>query len=129
MIYQLYTTVDITETKIYHGDNFLPINQQQNFNTVIQTIGLCGNIYYKNPPYNSVYSSFNHTKCWVFEWEMEIPDIFKKGENHVGILYDIFQFVPFIKGLTEEVNFNVPVFVPWANIFFDYQKPYGIITL
>jgi len=126
MIYQLYTTVDITETKVYHGPNQLAINQQQNFNTVIQTIGLCGNIYYDESPSLTDYSKFNYTKCWLFEWNMEIPDIFKRGDSHVAILYDIFQYVPFIANLTEEVPFNVHIFSPWSNIFFDYKKPRGI---
>lgn len=123
MIYQLYTFVDITETKIYHGFNDLKKYQQQNFNTIIQTIGLCGNVYYKNPP---IITTYNNKKAWYFEWEMEIEELFKRDNNHVAILPELFQFVPFIKYLTEEVKFDIPVFIPNENIFFDYTKPYGL---
>ena len=129
MIYQLYTTVDITQTNVYHGNNDLLINQQQNFNTILQTIGLCGNIYYDNPPEILYSNKFYGIKHWMFEWKMEIPDLFKRGNNHTAVLDEIFQFVPFIKHLTEEYICDVPIFIPSVNIIFDYKKPYGIKTL
>jgi len=129
MIYQLYTTIDITETKVYHGNDNLLIYQQQNFNTIIQTIGLCGNIYYDHSPIVLYSDKFYGLKHWMFEWRMEIPDLFKRADNHTAILDDIFQFVPYIKNLTEECSYDVPIFIPSVNIIFDYQKPYGIKSL
>jgi hypothetical protein len=121
MIYQLQTSVDITSTGIYHGSNSLEKNQQQNFNTVIQTIGLCGNIYYSHPPQLIESEYFQNEKCWIFEWTMEIPDLFKVNDNHIALLPKIFQFVPFIPNLTESVEFTKPVFVPDENIIFNYR--------
>jgi len=50
MIYCLYTLVDITATGHYKSRNDLERLQQQNFDTVMQTIGLAGNIYYERAP-------------------------------------------------------------------------------
>lgn len=123
MIYQLYTTVDITETKIYHGDDDIKKHQQQNFDTIIQTIGLCGNLYFNSSPEILYTDKFNGKKCWYFEWTMEIEDLFKKDNNHVAILPEIFKFVPFIPNLTEEAKFDTALFQPNVNIIFDYRKP------
>jgi hypothetical protein len=123
MIYQLYTFVDITETKIYHGTNDIKKYQQQNFDTLVQTIGLCGNVYFDHSP---IISEYTYKKCWYFEWQMEIPDLFKRDDNPVALLPELFQFVPFIPNLTEEIKFDIPIFKPNENIFFDYKKPYGL---
>ena len=123
MIYELYTFVDITETRIYHGFNDLKKYQQQNFNTIVQTIGLCGNVYYENTP---IVTTYDNKKAWYFEWKMEIDDLFKRDNDHIAILPELFQFVPFIQHLTEEVSFEIPVFEHNKNIFFNYKKPYGL---
>lgn len=126
MIYQLYTLVDITETSIFHGDDIISRNQQQNFDTVIQTIGLCGNIYFNHSP--TIISSrlFPKQKCWYFEWSMELEELFKKGNDHVAVLKDIFEYVPFITDLTESYRFDKKYFQNNINIVFDYVKPTGL---
>lgn len=126
MKYQLFTTVDITETGIYRGENDITRNQQQNFDTIIQTIGLCGNVYYDNSP--MVLSSCTKfpNKTWFFEWYMEIDDLFRRDNDHIAVLKDLFQYVPFIPNLTETANFDTPVFKVYGNIIFDYTKPYGL---
>ena len=126
MRYYLYTTVDITETGLYWGSNSIPRNQQQNFDTVLQTIGLCGNLYYDNPPEIIHYNKFTPNKTWYFEWWMEIDDLFKRGSDHIAILADIFEYVPIITNLTETAQFDKPMFSVGKNIVFDYEKPTGL---
>lgn len=126
MIYQLYTTVDITETRLYHGYNELGKHQQQNFDTIIQTLGLCGNVYFEVGPYVIPLGKFNDKRCWYFEWTMEIDDLFKRNDNPIHILPELFKFVPFIPNLTETDKFETPLFKPNENIIFDYKKPYAL---
>jgi hypothetical protein len=125
MKYQLYTTVDITETGLYWGKDELQKHQQQNFDTILQTIGLCGNVYYDDPPLLRPCSKFRD-KTWFFEWRMEIDDLFKKGSDHIAVLKEIFEYVPFIPNLTETAKFKLPIFTLNENIIFDYSKPHGL---
>lgn len=127
MKYELYTLVDITSTGVYHGEGNLKKYQQQNFNTVIQTIGLCGNIYFDSPPRIIPTDKFgkNVKECWYFEWTMEIPDVFLRDENPIALLPEVFKFVPYIPNLTEKSYFPMAIFVPGENILFDYKKPWN----
>jgi hypothetical protein len=52
MHYKLYTLVDITNTRQYQNsaENRQARSQQQNFDTVIQTIGMRANVEYTKPP-------------------------------------------------------------------------------
>lgn len=109
MIYQLSTIVDITETKTYHGSDQLKINQQQNFNTIIQTIGLCGNVYYQESP------KYINNK-WYFEWTMEIEELFRVDDDHTAKLSTIFDYVPFIP--TSDI-YTRHYFLTNYNIWFD----------
>jgi hypothetical protein len=129
MRYYLYTTVDITETGLYWGDDSLQKNQQQNFDTILQTIGLCGNLYYDNPPTLIQSAKFPNNKTWYFEWRMEIDDLFKRGSDHIAILKDIFEYVPIITNLTETAKFDKPMITVGKNIIFDYEKPVGLKIL
>ena len=99
MIYCLYTLVDITETKQHHGGDDLARHQQQNFDVVLQTIGLCGNVYYTTSPEKipaDVFGMFEKT-AWKFEWEMELEELFTKDNDKVAVLKEIFNYVPVIK--------------------------------
>lgn len=125
MKYCLYTTVDITETGLYRGGDELLCNQQQNFDTIVQTIGLCGNIYFEQTP-RVIPSNKFADKTWYFEWQMELDDLFKRDNDHVAILRDIFEYVPFIPNLTETAKFDIPMFKVNQNIIFDYEKPFGL---
>ena len=68
MIYSLYTLIDITATGHYKSRNDLERLQQQNFDTVIQTIGLGGNVYYEKSPEIITADIFGNPKykCWYF---------------------------------------------------------------
>jgi hypothetical protein len=123
MIYSLYTLVDITETKQRHGGEVLARNQQQNFDVVLQTIGLCGNVYYKKSPElvpADVFGDITRS-AWYFEWSMELEDIFTIDDSPIAKLKEIFQYVPVITGLTESVEIPVPMFIIGKNIVFDFK--------
>ncbi len=93
MIYSLYTLVDITATGQYRSRNDLERLQQQNFDTVIQTIGLSGNVYYEKPPQIIPADIFGagDQKCWHFEWHMEIEELFEKNGDQLYRLKDSFE--------------------------------------
>lgn len=123
MIYCLYTLVDITATGQYRSRNDLERLQQQNFDTVIQTIGLAGNVYYDNPPKVIPAEIFGNEKekCWYFEWTMEIDNLFERDGDELYRLKELFEFVPFITGLEESVQFDKPIFKLGRNIVFDFK--------
>lgn len=124
MIYTLHTLVDITHTKQNHGPASLEKSQQQNFNTVLQTIGLSGNVYFTKDPELVKTKLFGkkETDCWYFEWEMEIPELFTRDDDPIAILKENFEFVPFIAGLTEPKQLDAPYFKVNHNIVFDYKQ-------
>lgn len=124
MIYSLYTLVDITATYQYRSRNDLERLQQQNFDTVIQTIGLAGNLYYDNDPQVIPAEIFGNSeqKCWRFEWRMEMDMLFERNGDPIHKLKDSFEYVPFITGLTETAIFDKPVFRLGKNIIFDFKQ-------
>lgn len=124
MIYCLYTLADITATGQLRSSNSLERNQQQNFDTVLQTIGLCGNVYYKTPPKKVSADIFGSSSdnCWYFEWSMEIEGLFEEGGDPIKKLKDIFEYVPYIPDLTETVKFEQACFKIGRNIIFSYKE-------
>ncbi len=124
MLYCLYTLVDITATNQYRGSDKLTRNQQQNFDTVLQTLGLKGNVYFDKIPKKIPATIFGNDKidCWYFEWTMEISDLFVKDTDPIGQLKELFEFVPFIDNLTEHVRFDSAVFKLGHNIIFDFKQ-------
>lgn len=124
MRYCLYTLVDITATGRSRGPNSLERHQQQNFDTVLQTIGLSGNVYYDKDPEvipADIFGNADH-KCWYFEWHMEIEELFSKDNDPIAVLKNIFEYVPFIPNLTESVKFDKPFFKLGRNIIFDFKR-------
>lgn len=124
MIYSLYTLVDITATGQYRSRNDLERLQQQNFDTVIQTIGLAGNVYYEQPPVQQPAAIFGNEKqsCWYFEWTMEIAHLFEEDGDELARLKDLFEYVPIITNLTETAKFDRPMFKLGHNIIFNYKQ-------
>ena len=124
MLYFLYTLIDITATGQYRGGEKLERNQQQNFDTIIQTIGLSGNVYYERGPKIIPADIFGNSniQCWYFEWTMEIDHLFLKDDDPIAVLKELFQFVPYINGLQESVSFQPPVFRIGQNIIFDFKQ-------
>jgi hypothetical protein len=123
MIYSLYTLVDITATGYYRSRSDLERLEQQNFDTVIQTIGLSGNVYYDNPPTIIPADIFGapDQKCWYFEWTMEIDYVFEVDGDNIRRLKENFEFIPFISNLNETAKFDQALFKLGKNIIFDFK--------
>jgi hypothetical protein len=123
MIYSLYTLVDITETGQYRSRSDIERLQQQNFDTVIQTIGLAGNIAsYKTPEIvNGDIFGNESLRCWYFEWTMEREQVFEYNGDELYRLKELFEFVTIIDKLDESVTLDKPVFVIGRNIIFDFK--------
>ena len=128
MHYKLYTLVDITNTKQYQNsaENRQARSQQQNFDTVIQTIGMRANVDYTKPPEVTIdvpkkynLDSAVLSNIWIFEWRVEREFLFLDGEDDVGYLKQLFNLVPYIPGLTETIASSKPIFLPGKNIAFE----------
>ena len=90
----------------------------------MQTIQLSGNMYYDRKPeiVPAVIFGNSDIHCWYFEWRMEIPKLFKREADPIAVLKELFQFVPYIGGLTEPVQFEPTVFRLGQNIIFDCKQ-------
>ena len=115
MRFKLYTLVDITETGARKGDETKPIRQQQNFLTVIQTIGLRANPEYSKSP--SVIQEIPKkvglgteykTKQNIWEFNFDIPF---EGALSLDILNNDFNYIPIITNLDETVKFEKETFL------------------
>lgn len=120
MEYRLVTLIDITATGQYRFDPLRQKeqNQQQNFDTILQTLGLRGNTYFDVKPkvieVNGKSLGFNMNKpvkTWQFEWRMEIDDIFTAKGDPVYWLKRDFNHIPIIPNLDEMIVLKRPMLV------------------
>ena len=133
MEYKLYTLVDITHTGQYRNEPGKEQQrwQEQNFNTLMQTMGIRGNIFYRHNP--EVITTTGRTvgfdtdelvTVWRFDFYTEQDHMFEENDNPTAILKELFNGVPYIAGLNESVQQNYDIFVtdgPSRNIVF-YEK-------
>lgn len=114
MKFQLQTLVDITETQARFNKEDPAWKQQQNFMTVVQTIGLRVNISYKNSvsvdtiPIKGLGFGTNYRgeqKVWTFEFVPDFPEAIT-----LDMLKDDFDLIPIIPRLDETANIKSPVF-------------------
>lgn len=110
MRFTLYTLVDITETGARRGEDPKLHRQQQNFLTVMQTIGLRVNPTYVNAPevikdipikYN-LGSKYN-TKQNIWKYTFDID---YEGALDLDTLLNDFDLIPIITGLEETAKFD-----------------------
>ena len=133
MEYKLITSVDITATGQYrheHGRQ-KELNQQQNFDTILQTLGLRGNVYYTVKPSvieatgkSQGFSVNKNIKMWVFEWQMEIDHLFENNGDPIHWLKHDFDLIPIIPNLDESIVLKRPMFSTagsTANIIFSWS--------
>jgi hypothetical protein len=120
MEYVLHTLVDITATGKYRSDQADPLlrHQQQNFDTVTQTIGMRANLIFDRKPELAETTGSHYglptdelVKVWTFRWSTEQQDIFNKDGDPTGLLKQDFQYVTYIQGLTESKQFSKPIFI------------------
>jgi hypothetical protein len=130
MEYTLYTTVDITNTGQYRAEPGKEADRwrEQNFQTVLQTLGMRTNITYRDKPtavtVKGSILGFNTSKIikvWSFVFDTERNYPFGTTEDPTAFLTGDFDGVPFISGLDESMEQNYDVFVtegPSRNIIF-----------
>jgi hypothetical protein len=117
-IVEIKTLIDITDSGVerpYQGSQ-LELNQNRNWTTLNQCIGIRSIIeYYNSPVVETVDvkgmgfgTNFKGKhQVWTFRFETDRPEVF--GENCELLIEDMDQ-VPVIKKLTESVNIDTAVF-------------------
>ncbi|NBP55784.1 hypothetical protein EBU71_04455 [bacterium] len=131
MRYKLHTLVDITATGQYRSEEGKQQarNQQQNFDTVLNTIGMRSNLMYDdNPkviidyPVKYFMTGKELSNIWIFEWYVESRYRYLHEEDDVGLLKVDFSLVPYIPNLTETAKFKNNLFMPSINISFEMLR-------
>jgi len=129
MNYKLYTLVDITNTGHYRQEqgNEALWKKEQNFNTVLHTLGLRSNIFYDVKPQilevggRAVgFDTDEILRVWRFDWSTE-HDIYRVEDDPIAFLKQDFHLVPYIGGLDETMEQTHKVFNvvdPGKNIVF-----------
>jgi len=121
MEYKLYTLVDITHTGQYRSEMGTEVLRwkEQNFNTVLQTLGIRANISYAHSPMVSEvkgslvgFDTDKIIRVWRFDFYTERDYLFEKDGDPVGLLKDDFTLVPYINGLDEDMTQKYAVFNP-----------------
>jgi len=134
MDYKLYTLVDITHTGQYRSE---PGREQdrwreQNFNTVLQTLGIRSNVHYTQKPIvtevagNLVgFDTDEVIRVWRFDFSTEREHLYESNGDPVGYLKEDFHLVPYISGLDELMDQKHAVFTttdPGKNIVFHVRQ-------
>ena len=120
MNYKLYTCIDITHTGQYRTEPGKEVarRKEQNFNTIIQTLGIRSNLaYFENPIITEVngrlagFDTDEIIRLWRFDFTTEREDVYLKDDDPIGFLIDDFEMVPYIDKLDELLEQNFAVFV------------------
>jgi len=130
MEYKLYTLVDITHTGQHRtepGKESLRW-KEQNFQTVIQTLGIRSNILYSSGPIASEvagkligFDTDKIIRVWRFDFSTDREHVYESNGDPVGALIEDFTLVPYIAGLDERMEQRYAVFNtedPGKNIAF-----------
>ena len=134
MDYKLYTLVNITHTSQYRNEAGKEQQryQEQNFNTVLQTLGLRSNIWYERGPQMLEvggrlvgFNTDDVVRVWRFDWRVEQPNVYAENGDPLSFLKQDFHLVPYISGLGEAMEQRYAVFNtenPGANIVFHTRQ-------
>ena len=114
--YKIITLVDITRTNPHRSEtDKMKLSQQANFNSLLQAIGLRSNVDWDVDPKMNTGSlpgnlggKANH---WVWEFSSEREDVFKAGNDDVGLLVDDLNCVPIIPNLNDSVDLDPAAFI------------------
>jgi hypothetical protein len=133
MRYKLYTLVDITNTGQHRHETGKESLRwrEQNFQTVLQTLGIRANITVDGKPEllevggRAVgFDTDEILRVWRVDFETERDFLYEKDHDPIGYLKEDFHLVPYIQGLGESMEQTHAVFNtnnPGANIVF-FQK-------
>jgi len=126
MEYKLYTLVDITHSKNLktNADRW----KEQNFNTVLQTLGIRANITYTASPVVIQtsgrlcgFDTDEILRLWRFDFSTDRDALYENNNDPIGLLIKDFHLVPYINGLDEMMDQQYAVFNtvdPGKNISF-----------
>lgn len=135
-----FTLVDITPTGVLHSSptNELERNQQRNWETILQCIGLRTQPFNISQPelmvgidggniVNMGFTDFGDLytgrhKVWTWKWSVEASDIYALNGKPLAGLYNDFENIPVITCLTETARFILPVLHPYGSIKNIYFK-------
>ena len=130
MNYKLYTLVDITHTDQHRNEPGKEQNRwkEQNFNTVLQTLGMRANVHYSNSPIVTElkgkligFDTDEIIRAWRFDFSTERDHLYESNSDPVAYLKEDFHLVPYINGLDESMEQKYAVFNtadPGKNIIF-----------
>lgn len=129
--YRLYSLVDITKTGVIRNDGTTERDQQRNYETVLQAVGLITQPNELQAPvltrahtewleFGEFYQGEHNV--WVWQFSVDHSNIFSIGTNPVGRLADAFDQVPVVTGLDETARFLLPIFYPYGTIKNVYFK-------
>jgi hypothetical protein len=135
-VYQVYTLIDITKTDVttYSKEKEKQRNQQRNWETVMQILGLRAQLLdvnylgsmqadVKEYSFGANYKGI-HT-VWLFEFTIEHADLYTIDNDRYGALKNDFRIAPVILGLDETAKPNTAMFYPSSvdkNIYFINKK-------
>lgn len=134
MQYKLYTLVDITNTGQYRNEMGREQDRwrEQNFNTVLQTLGIRANISFDHKPFvtevrgNVIgFDTDEIIRAWRFDFATERDYLYEVDGDPVGYLKQDFHLVPYINGLDELMEQKYAVFTtqdPGKNIVFHVRQ-------
>ncbi len=108
MNFNLFTKVDITKTNARRGDDPFKMKQQQNYLTVLQTIGLRVNPILPKDPFIMEHDTFG--KCYCLPVSFEYAEAITKE-----MLISDFNLIPYIPDLNEFSNTDNNIFVTRGN--------------
>ena len=132
--FQGYSLIDITATGVFRGqdEGSLERNQQRNWETVIQCIGLRTQPHHIQEPVpadlidvaNAEFGDFysGSQRIWTWSWAVEQDGIYDLNDQLLLGLQQDFEQVPIITGLTETARFMLPIFYPYGSIKNIYFK-------
>lgn len=132
-VFQGYSLIDITATGVIRGQgNELARNQQRNWETVLQCIGLRTQPQNIIEPVEAVFSDISiaefgdfytgEQKVWTWQWTVESAEVYDLPQKPLGGLLQDFEQVPIVTGLTETARFMLPIFYPYGTIKNIYIK-------
>lgn len=128
-----FSLVDITPTGVTRGNdtNERERNQQRNWETVIQCLGLRTQPQNIQLPVSSLVSMRDfefgdmytgEQRVWTWYWTVDSAEVYDLPNKQLGGLQQDFEQVPIITILDETARFMLPIFYPHGSIKNVYFK-------
>lgn len=122
--FSICTLVDITKTDVTRNtpETEFKRNQQRNWESVLQVIGLRAQPMTVVEPFSDIVSADiiaqlfgemyqgREQRVWVASFAVEHKEVFLKDNDRLGYLKEDFNQVPVVCGLDETARFMLPIF-------------------